>query len=261
MKLYPSSTVLLRMKHAAILALVLSSTIFGADFKDVNKTVPLPGNGLVEIETHKGSIRVSVWDRQEVDIQARIEAEPGSPMDRRRFDATEVRIDSSPNSVQIRTYYPNFVFDDDGNNPEVRYTIKMPKTARLTIRDHRSRTEVTGLEGALDLTTHRGSAHLQGLGGPLRLDSYRGDAHVDFASFTAASSVTTYRGTIDVSMPKTSRFELQTDIGRRGAIDTDFTLITHTIGSRNEGMRGAVNGGGPSLTIKAGRGEVRLHGK
>lgn len=254
------------MKHAATLALALSSAVFAADFKDVNKTVPLTGTGLVEIETHKGSIRVSVWDRQEVDIQARIEAEPGSPMDRRRFDATEVRIDSSPNSVEIRTYYPNFVFpnsifDDNGNNPEVRYTIKMPKTARLTIRDHRSSTEVTGLQGALDLTTHRGSAHLQGLGGPLRLDSYRGDAHVDFASFSAASSVTTYRGTIDISMPKASHFDLQTDVGRRGAIDTDFTLITRTIGRRNEGMRGTVNGGGPSLTIKAGRGEVRLNAK
>ena len=74
------------MKRIAILALALSAAVFAADCKDVNRTVTLRGNGSVEIETHKGSIRVSVWDRQEVEIQARIEAEQGSPMDRRRFE-------------------------------------------------------------------------------------------------------------------------------------------------------------------------------
>jgi hypothetical protein len=253
------------MKPAVILALALSAAISAADVKDVNRTVALNGNGLVEIETHKGSIRVSTWDRAEVEIQARIEAETGSIMDRRRFDGTEVRIDSSPDSVHIRTYYPDFAWccsgDDNGSNPEVRYTVRMPMTARLAIRDHRSDTEVTGLQGALDLFTHRGSARVHGLGGALRVDTHRGDIQVDFSSFTANSSVTTYRGTIDLSMPKSSRFDLEADLGRRGGIDTDFTMMSRTIGRRGESMHGTVNGGGPALSIKAERGEVRIHAR
>jgi hypothetical protein len=263
MKLFSGSTVLPSdMKHAAVV-LALSTAVFGADYKDVNKTVALNGNGSLEIETHKGSIRVSTWDRAEVDIQARIEMEPGSSMDRRRFDATEVRIDSSSDSVHIKTYYPDssWCCDDDGNDPEVRYTIRMPKTARLTIRDHRSDTEVVGLQGALDLTTHRGTAHVHGLGGALHVETHRGDIQVDFSSFTANSSITTYRGTIDLSMPKSSRFDLQADLGRHGGIDTDFAVMMNTIGHSGGSKHGTVNGGGPSLHIKAERGEIRLHGK
>jgi len=253
------------MKRVAIVALALSAAVFGADYKDVNRTVALHGNGLVEIETHKGSIRVSVWDRQEVEIQARIEAEPGSTMDRRRFDGTDVHIDASPDSVRIKTYYPDFNwccnFDDSGTNPEVRYTIRMPKSAQLTIRDHRSDTEVTGLQGALNLTTQRGTAHLLGLGGALHLDTHRGDVQVEFSTFTANSSITNYRGTVELSMPSNSRFDLQTNSGRHGSIETDFSVMTHTMSRRGETVHGAVNGGGPSLRIETERGDVRIHGK
>ncbi len=253
------------MKRAAILALALSAAVFGADYKDVNRTVALNGSGSLEIETHKGSIKVSTWDRQEVEIQARIESEPGTIMDRRRFDGTDVHIDSSPDAVRIKTYYPDFnwccSFDDNGTNPEVRYTIKMPKTARLTIRDHRSDTEVTGLQGSLDLTTHRGSARLHGLGGALHLDTHRGEVEVEFASFTANSKIVNYRGTVELSMPKGSRFDLQTNSGRRGSIETDFSVMTHTISRRGETVHGAVNGGGPALRIETERGEVRVRGK
>jgi hypothetical protein len=253
-----------RMTRVAILALAFSAAIFAADSKDVNRTVALHANGLVEIETHKGSIRVTTWDRQEVEIQARIEAEPGTDMDRRRFDGTEVRIDSTPDSVRIKTYYPDFNWCcsfDNGTNPEVRYTIRMPKTARLNIRDHRSDTEVTGLQGELDLTTHRGSAHLRGLGGALHLDTYRGDAQVEFSSFTADSSVKTYRGSIELSMPKSSRLDLKTNSGRRGSIYTDFTVVSRAVNRKGESAHGAVNGGGPLLRIDAERGEVQIHAR
>jgi hypothetical protein len=144
------------MKPAAILALACSAAISAADYKDVDRTLPLPANGFLDIETHKGSLHVSTWNRQDVEIHARIEAEPGTLMDRRRFDGTDVHIDSTADSVHIKTYYPDFNWCctfDNGNNPEVRYTIKMPKTARLTIRDHRSEIDVAGLAGALNLTT------------------------------------------------------------------------------------------------------------
>jgi hypothetical protein len=253
------------MTRVAIFALAFLGAVFAQDFKDVNRTVALHANGSVEIETHKGSVRVSVWDRQEVEIQARIGAEPGTPMDRRRFDGTDVRIDSTPDSVRIKTYYPDFnwccSFDDNGNNPQVRYTIRMPRTANLSIHDHRSDTEVTGLQGTLNLTTHRGTAHLSGLGGALHLDTYRGDAHVEFSSFKANSSIKTYRGTVDLSMPKSSGFNLETNSGRRGSIYTDFTVITRAVSRRGESAHGAVNGGGPTFEIEAERGEVQVHAK
>ena len=54
----------------------------------------LNANGAVTVETHKGSIQVTTWDRAEVEIQARIQAEAGTSMDRYRFEGTEIHIDS-----------------------------------------------------------------------------------------------------------------------------------------------------------------------
>jgi hypothetical protein len=252
------------MKRAAIFLLAFAALVCAADVKDVNKTVALSGHGSVTVETHKGSVQVSVWDRQEVEIHARIEAEPGTIMDRRRFDGTEVRIENSADSVSIKTYYPDFNWccsDDTGSNPEVRYTIKMPRTAQLTIHNHRADTEVTGLQGALSVTTHRGATHVHGLGGALHLDTYRGDAQVEFSSFNAASSVKTYRGSVELSMPKSSRFDVEANSGKHGAIETDFTMMSRTIGRRGEGIHGSVNGGGPSLRMETYRGEVRIHAR
>lgn len=248
--------------RAAVAALLAVWTLEAADFKDVNKTVPLHPNGSVTLENHKGSIHVTTWDRPEVEIQARIQAEEGNSMDRRRFDGAEVLIDSSMDAVRIQTRYPDInscCGSDDGNNPEVRYTIRMPRTGRLTIRDHRSGTQVADLGGALDIDTHRGTVKVERLSGPLQLTTYRGEATVGFASFTGNSKIDTHRGTIELSLPKGSRFNVETDLGKHATVDSDFQMAMRSKSRQGESMQGSVNGGGPTLDIKTFRGNIRLH--
>jgi len=253
------------MKRLIASIIVFAAGAAAADFKDVNRTVPLSSTGLVTLETHKGSIQVTTWDRAEVEIKARIEAEANSSMDRRRFDGTDVSIDASADSVHIKTQYPDIKwccsFEDDGSNPEVRYTIRMPRTARLTIRDHRSETEISDLTGALSLQTHRGVARVHNLAGPLNLDTHRGDITVDFASFNGESKVTTHRGTINLAIPKSSRFDIETDYGRHASVETDFSMITQLARGRSGKIHGLVNGGGPALRIDTFRGDIRILAK
>lgn len=248
--------------RAAIASLFTAATLGAAEFKDVNKTVALHSNGSITLENHKGSIHVTTWDRAEVEIQARIQAEEGNSMDRRRFEGTEVRIDSSGDTVRIQTHYPDFnscCGSDDGNNPEVRYTIRMPRTGRLTIRDHRSETQIADLGGALDIDTHRGTVKVERLGGPLQLTTHRGDVTVGFAAFTGNSRIDTHRGTIELSLPKESRFNVETDLGKHASVNSDFPMVTRSSNRQSESMQGSVNGGGPTLDIKTFRGNIRLH--
>jgi hypothetical protein len=238
------------MVRAAALALITLAALDAADYKDVNKIVALSQTGAVTIDTHKGSIHVTTWDRPEVEIKARIEAEPGTTMDRRRFDATEVRIDASPDAVHSRTQYAYWCcYSDGGNNPEVRYTTQMPRAARLTIHDHRSETDIADLRGALDVDTHRGTVRVHRLAGPLQLSTHRGDVTVDFASFTGDNVIDTYRGSVELSLPRDSKFDVRADLGRHATVDTDFT------------MHGSVNGGGPTLDLETYRGSIRLRAR
>jgi hypothetical protein len=246
----------------AVFSCFAFAALEAADYKDVNKTVSLHPNGAVTLENHKGWIHVTTWDRAEVEIQARIQAEEGNSMDRRRFEGTEVRIDSSPDAVHIQTIYPDYnscCSSDDGNNPEVRYTVRIPRTGRLTIRDHRSETQIADLGGALDIDTHRGTVKVERLSGPLQLTTHRGDITIGFASFNGNSSIDTHSGTIELSLPKSSRFNVQTDLGKHATVDSDFPVVIRSANRQGESMQGSVNGGGPTLDIKTYRGSVRLH--
>ena len=236
-------------------AVATAMTLQGADTKDVSRTVSLKSDGSVSLSTFKGTIRVTTWDRAEVQIHARIEAAGLSSPDQRLFNGTDVLIDASSDSVRIKTRHP--INSGHGENPWVHYEIQMPRTAKLSIRDHRSNAEINDLAGELDLDTFRGKAEVRRLSGPLELKTFRGQARVDFAKYAGTSYVDTFRGIVDLAMPKDSKFDLRTDSDRRGAIETDFPMMLHAA-RRGMIVEGAVNGGGPSLRLSTFRGEIHL---
>src|ERR1041385_2248115 len=85
--------------------LVLIGTAAGilaaADSKDIHKTFPLDSRGRVTIDTYKGSIRVSTWDRNEVDVSVRIE-EDGDVFSQ-SIKRADVRFDASPRDVRMKS--------------------------------------------------------------------------------------------------------------------------------------------------------------
>jgi hypothetical protein len=211
----------------------------------------------VVIDTHKGSIRVSTWDRAEVDVTVRIEEDPGflpQPV-----NSAELRIHTSPREVRLESYYfaPFFVFP--GSSPFFHYTVRMPRTARLRIRDHKSETEIEGLAGDLDVDTHKGTVRVRDLSGALTLSTHKGDAHVGFASFNSRSRVTTHKGHIELDLPRQAAFDLQTDLDRKVDLDSDFTQYVRTRSRRSSRyIGGPVNGGGPVLALRSHKGTFRL---
>src|SRR5262245_40175686 len=76
--------------------------------KLVARTVPLGADGQVSIETTKGSIKVRPWQRDDVEVRARIEPDDSCASDATRAErvaATEVRIEPAGADVRIATDY------------------------------------------------------------------------------------------------------------------------------------------------------------
>ncbi|MBT5874089.1 MAG: hypothetical protein HOH43_11780, partial [Candidatus Latescibacteria bacterium] len=123
--------------------------------KEVVRSVALRSGGRVSIETFKGSVTVSAWDKSEVEIRAIVEPDGRSRIREEAVEYTEILIDDSPGSVFIESDYGgvqrNLGGDDgwgDGNSvtlPFVHYTIRIPKDARLNIDDHKSEISIDGL--------------------------------------------------------------------------------------------------------------------
>ena len=264
----------LSFAHAGLAALALSvaAGAQASDVKEVHKTLALDKDGRLSINTYKGSITLTTWDRPEAKIDVRIEPDANDWDSRDKVQWTEVRINGGGGSVDIRTDYDEVkrhtrgflgLFDwDTGPLPLVHYTIQMPATARLDIEDHKSDTRVTGLKADLKLHTHKGLARVADLDGAARVDTYKGNVRIEFAQFSRASRFETYKGEIDVRVPRDSRFELNADTGRRGDLETDFAIMSRA-GHRNHGYRasGAVNGGGPELRMTTYKGTLRVRAK
>jgi len=242
--------------------LVLISTAAGilaaADSKDIHKTFPLDSHGSVTIDTYKGSIHVTTWDRNEVDISVRIE-EDGEVFAQsvRRAD---VGFDASPRDVRMKSDSQWFFLD--GVQPLYQYTVKMPRTANLRIKDYKSESDISDLSSDLQFNTYKGSLQLRNFSGGLTVNTYKGDIRADFAAVTAPVRIDTYKGDIDLRMPRDGKFDLLTDIGRRrGDPDNDFARYVRTSNSRDRIHRSQVNGGGPEVRLRSYKGEFRLRAR
>jgi hypothetical protein len=256
----------------AALALSIAAGAQASDIKEVHKTLALDKDGRVSIHTYKGSVTVTTWDRPEVQIDARIEPGSDDREDRAKVQWTQVEVSGGGASVHIHSDYDEVkrhshgflgIFDwDSGTLPLVHYKIQMPASASLAIEDHKSDIKVSDLKADLKLETYKGTARVTNLDGAMRGETYKGDMRVEFARYTHASRFETYKGVIELQVPRDSRFELDADSGRRGDVETDFAIMSRA-GHRNRDFRttGAVNGGGPELRMTTYKGTLRIRAK
>jgi len=228
-----------------------------ADFKEFKKTVPMEANGRFTLDTYKGSIRITAWDQPQVDIQARIVADKSGWFPE-PVEEVEIRVDQSASGVRVKTDYRRASWSlVEGNLANVNYTIRVPRNASLSVKDYKSETEISEVQGAVEFDTYKGTARLTGLRGGLELETYKGDIRASFASFSARSHIETYKGTIDLTLPRASAFDMHADLERHATLDCDFPRTLHS-GRRQREMHSTVNGGGPELRVTSYRGSIRL---
>ena len=230
---------------------------------EVRKTLPLPAGGRVEIETYKGSVDLIAEERPDVAVEAKISADPecGSAKEQAEWvEQTEIRIGSSGKTVRIESDYSGLTghhwsfLGGCVARPFVDYRIRMPKKADLEVKDYKSKVTVAGLVGDLRLESYKGAMSVREIDGTIRLETYKGEAAVEFASLRGDSRFETYKGRIEVSLPKTTGFELDADTGRRGDFRTEFGPATRMTGH----LRTPLNGGGPRLALSTHKGTLKV---
>ncbi len=260
----------IRMFSVLLFVATFVASVQAQEAREVQKSGAFDKDGRVSIDTYKGSIAVSTWDKPQIEIHARIEADGYDRYERESVQDTEVRIDLSSSSAHIKSDYDRVrhrdrgffgIFgDDSGNLPFVHYTIKMPRTARLVIKDYKSKTTVTDLQSDFEIETYKGEVDAATLTGSVNLETYKGRARIEFAGLTGRSRVETYKGRIDLSLPRGKGFDLEADLGRHARFDSDFDVDRGGRRSRHGDydVRSSVNGGGPVLRVKSDKGTIRL---
>jgi hypothetical protein len=254
-----------------VMMLVLAAVSVGQESREVKQSVPLDSDGKVYIDTYKGSIRIETWDKPEVNITALIEADGHGRREEQKVDETEIRIQGSGRQVTIQTDYDEVehhgfsIFGlfsgDNGSMPFVHYTIMMPATARLQIKDYKSETSIKDLKGPARMETYKGTVEIIQQEGPVELETYKGDVRVDYSKYSGTNSFETYKGKIELNIPANSGFDLDADIGRHGELETDFNIDRRNKSRHDETYNTTVNGGGSPLRISTEKGDIRLHSR
>jgi hypothetical protein len=255
-----------KLVYLLILCLAGAATSLGQAGKEIRKTLPLPADGRLSIDTFKGSVTITTWDSPQVEVVARIEPDGASPSDAEKVERTDVRFETSSSAVLIKSDYDKlnhrgfFSDDNDGSLPFINYTIKMPSTAALHVTDHKSTTKVDGLKSAVRINTHRGSVSVTAFQGSMDLETHRGEARVEFASLGGENRFESHRGDIEVVIPRGGGFNLESTVGRGGSLDSDIDLkrVMQSQDGRSTRYGGAVNGGGPLLHMVGDKAHFRL---
>jgi DUF4097 and DUF4098 domain-containing protein YvlB len=240
---------------------------YNADF---HYSYPLAANGRLSVETFNGSIEVSGWDENTVDVSGTKYART-----QQLADDIQVNVDHTPNAVSVRIIRPTEIRN---GNMGAKLVIKVPRTAildRLTSSNGSIRTvdgagparyrtsngaiRVSNLKGTLEAQTSNGSitADLTDGNGPVRLDTSNGSVEVHLPPrFDDDVRVHTSNGGITVRAPGdlNARLSARTSNGK---IVSEHDIRTSGEISKTR-MEGVVGAGGPLLDLATSNGGIRI---
>ncbi len=178
--------------------------------KDFHSTHPLKAGGRLSVETFNGSVDVSGWDQDTVDISGTKYGPSQQEADNLRVD-----IDATADSVSIRVPRPTLRL----NNQGARLVIKIPRNTHidrittsngsirtqdgggpLRLRTSNSAIRVVDLKGELDAETSNGSIELDGVEGDVRAQTSNG--HIRAERVNGGLDVSTTNGGISASVTR-----------------------------------------------------------
>jgi DUF4097 and DUF4098 domain-containing protein YvlB len=284
----------MKMRWLAVAALAASPAMMLAADGTFDKTLHVSGSVELSVATGSGYIHVSPGSDSEVHIIGHVHANHwsgwgdggGSPEDRVKQVVSNPPIEQSGNTINVgkHTSYHNVSID---------YDITTPKGTNLEANSGSGDLHLTDIGGSLKANTGSGTIEATGISGRVVLGTGSGDiraemhAAPDVKAETGSGSIKlrgvngglfaeTGSGDIDVEGQPGTNWKLETgsgsvtlDTGGRakfsldattgsGSVHSDPPITTHGSLERHH-VTGDINGGGPTVRVETGSGDVRIH--
>jgi hypothetical protein len=255
-----------------------------------DKTLHVNGQVMLTVATGSGYVHVSPGSSSEVHIIGHVHANGwgfgDSADDRVHQVVANPPIDQTGNIINIGRHH------DWLRNISIDYDITAPKGTQLEANSGSGdlrlqdlggplkantgsgEIEASGFSGRVDLetgsgdihaglqssndvkaTTGSGSIHLQGVNGALFAETGSGDIEIGGRP-NAPWKLETGSGGVTLNTGS-SRFSLDASTGS-GSVHSDPPITTHGSLERHH-VTGDINGGGPTVRIETGSGDIRIH--
>jgi hypothetical protein len=255
------------MRRLLVFAVVLLAT--SARAEDWSKRFPVSGKPELRVEADDAAVIVRAGASNA--IEARVTTRGW------RIGADGVRITErqTGNRVEIGVRVPEGGWGS--GNRSVRLELSVPAELKAEIRTGDGHVSAQGLKGDLRIVTGDGAIEAEGLDGSLEARtgdgslSVRGrfdalDLRTDDGSVTASVNpgskmagpwrVHTDDGSVTLRLPDGFAADIDAHTGD-GSINVSLPVTTSGFQS-SKGLRGKLNGGGPTLHIETGDGAIRV---
>lgn len=189
-----------------LLTLCASTLIFAADSsryrEDFHYSYPQTAGGRLSVENFNGSVEITGWDQNTVDVSGTKYAESQQLLNEIKIEAS-----SSGNMVHLKTAHP----DRRHGNMGAKYIIRVPRRTELgDIASSNGSIKIDDVEGNSRLTTSNGSVHLAKVRG--NVDGHTSNGGVELVDVLGNVSFQTSNGSIHAANVE-GAFEASTSNG------------------------------------------------
>ncbi len=229
---------------------------------EFHQTYPLSQNGRVSLENVQGDVRISVWDRNEVKVDA-----VKSAYSRELLAGAEIKVLSSPDSIRIHTQYShedlNFTSNGDESfkNPaSVNYTLTVPRNARLSsIELVNGELTIEGVAGDVNASSVNGEVNATNLAGDVKLGTVNGDLRASFERLDESKSISlgSVNGDVVLIIPSDSNAIVKAGTVH-GGIRNDFGLPVRAGEYVGRELYGQIGRGGMRIKLGNVNGSVEV---
>ena len=276
------------MKHLTLLIAVLGLAAVPALATEQTFERTLSVNGRVELSvaTGSGNIHISQGSGSQIHIFGRVKSSWGGNDEKVRDIAAHPPIEQTGNIVRIGVHHENL------HNISIDYEIQAPAESFLDAGSGSGSVIDDGVGENAKLNTGSGSIHATGLRGNFTVATGSGSIYAeqisagDVKAETGSGSIEvknikgslraeTGSGGIKAGGAPTAPWHLQTGSGGvelwvgdapvtldaesgSGSIHTDREMLTQGSTDRHH-VTGKLNGGGPTVRVETGSGDIRVH--
>jgi hypothetical protein len=215
--------------------------------------VRLTGRSIAIDGQQNGGIRVFGWDRDQVQVTARMEARDRTDAEAREL-LSRIRIVADERGV--RAEGPSA--DRDYEGWAVSYYVNVPRRFDLDLEAHNGGLSVAGVTGRLALDTHNGSVGLVDVGGDVRAQTHNGSLSIQLTGTQwdgTGLDAETRNGSVRLAVPTQYAAQLETGTVN-GSIRTDIPVTVS--GRISQRLSIPLGGGGRTIRAVTTNGSVSI---
>jgi DUF4097 and DUF4098 domain-containing protein YvlB len=255
----------------AFVVLYLAAPSLQAEHQEeFSKTLPLSSRGTFSLSNVNGSVVISTWKDEKVEIKALKKTNRSAE----NLEKVKIEIEASADSVSVETIYPK----RSNTGVSVNYEVKVPEGVNLDkVSTVNGKVSLTGPFGRVSASTVNGGVYAENASGDLSFSTTNGtieaaniggriDAH------TVNGSITLEVGTIaegikaktvngGITLRFASAESLNADFFAKtvnGGISVDFPVSFQNLSKTRHKLEGQIGQGGQEISVQTVNGSIRL---